>query len=124
MSNNSFLSWDAFQGAGTSFDEELDLLIKRCLSGDETAYVMLYDRHAALIYRLAYGLLQNREDAEEVLQDSFEYAFRKLSSYDDTQVSLNNLVVSHHGQPLSKQTAPKMAANLVNEPVVYAWHKG
>ena len=31
-----------------------------------------------MVYRLAFGLLQNKEDAEEVLQDSFEYAFRKL----------------------------------------------
>ena len=35
-----------------------------------------------MIYRLCYSLLQNREDAEEVLQDSFEYAFRKLANYD------------------------------------------
>lgn len=34
-----------------------------------------------MIYRLAFGLLQNKEDAEEVLQDSFEYAFRRLNHY-------------------------------------------
>ncbi len=57
-------------------------LIQRCLAGEETAYVTLYNQYAGMIYRLCYSLLQHREDAEEVLQDSFEYAFRKLANYD------------------------------------------
>lgn len=59
-----------------------DALIERCLSGDNQAHVLLYQHHASYIYRLAYTLLQNREDAEEVLQDSFEYAFRRLDHFD------------------------------------------
>ena len=35
-----------------------------------------------MIYRLTYGMLQHSEDAEEVLQDTFEYAFRRLHKYD------------------------------------------
>lgn len=83
MSRHSSLTWGSEKATSTSRDEELDFLIRRCLSGDEAAYAILYERHAGLIYRLAYSLLQNREDAEEVLQDSFEYAFRKLADYDD-----------------------------------------
>ncbi len=82
MSDHSTLTWDLANVANSSPDEELTTLIQRCLSGDETAYATLYDRYSGLTYRLAYGLLQNREDAEEVLQDSFEYAFRKLAHYD------------------------------------------
>ncbi len=82
MSKQS-LTWESAQAVISSRDEEITLLIQRCLSGSEAAYALLYEGHAALIYRLAYSLLQNREDAEEVLQDSFEYAFRKLANYDD-----------------------------------------
>ncbi|MFQ5421876.1 MAG: RNA polymerase sigma factor, partial [Anaerolineae bacterium] len=57
-------------------------LIQRCLAGDESAFGQLYDIHAAAIYRLTMSMLQHREDAEEVLQDSFDYAFRKLAQYD------------------------------------------
>lgn len=57
-------------------------IINRCLAGEDSAYVTLYNQYAGMIYRLCFGLLQNREDAEEVLQDSFEYAFRKLANYD------------------------------------------
>lgn len=62
--------------------DETQALVNRCLAGDETAYVSLYNQCSGMIYRLAYGLLQNKEDAEEVLQDSFEYAFRRLDHFD------------------------------------------
>ncbi len=59
-----------------------DDLISRCLAGEESAYLAVYNDYAATIYRLCYSLLQHQEDAEEVLQDTFEYAFRKLKNYD------------------------------------------
>lgn len=59
-----------------------DDLLTRCLSGEESAYLAVYNQYAATIYRLCYSLLQHQEDAEEVLQDTFEYAFRKLHKYD------------------------------------------
>ncbi len=56
--------------------------IERCLAGETAAYAILFRRHAGFVYRLVYGLLRHREDAEEVLQDTFEYAFRRLHRYD------------------------------------------
>lgn len=62
-------------------------LIARCLGGEAEAYIAVYNEYAAPIYRLCFGLLQHREDAEEVLQDTFEYAFRKLANYDAGRAS-------------------------------------
>ena len=74
----SLRSWAAFE-----VSRELDLgLVKRCCQGDETAFSALYEHYAGYIYRLAYGFLQHKEDAEEVLQDTFEYAFRRIQRYD------------------------------------------
>lgn len=67
-------------------------LIERCLNGDETAYVPLYNAYSAMIYRLNYSLLQHQEDAEEVLQDSFEYAFRKLANFDPNKASFKTWI--------------------------------
>lgn len=64
-----------------------DRLIARCLGGEAEAYLAVYNEYAAPIYRLCFGLLQHREDAEEVLQDTFEYAFRKLVNYDAGRAS-------------------------------------
>ena len=77
----TYRSFDHDSPEPFSPDETL-LLIQRCLAGEQPAYVALYDQFSGIIYRLAYGLLQHREDAEEVLQDSFEYAFRRLDHYD------------------------------------------
>jgi RNA polymerase sigma-70 factor (ECF subfamily) len=57
-------------------------LIERCLAGDQTAYSELYSLYADSVYRLCYSLLLHREDAEDVLQDTFVYAFKNLKRYD------------------------------------------
>lgn len=81
MSDQHALTWPTTTAAPAYADEQTLALLGRCLRGEEMAYVALYNEYAAMIYRLVYGLLQNKEDAEEVLQDSFEYAFRKLAQY-------------------------------------------
>ncbi|MEZ4646751.1 MAG: RNA polymerase sigma factor [Chloroflexota bacterium] len=81
MSDQHALTWPTITEAPAYADEHIQALLKRCLCGEEAAYVALYNEYAGMIYRLVYGLLQNKEDAEEVLQDSFEYAFRKLAQY-------------------------------------------
>lgn len=60
---------------------QLHHLLARCLAGEENGYASLYNFYATEIYRLCYGLLQHPQDAEEVLQDTFEYAFRRLHTY-------------------------------------------
>lgn len=67
--------------ASTSYSAPVEL-IARCLDGEESAYATVYNLYAEMIYRLCYSLLGHKEDAEEVLQDTFEYAFRKLERYD------------------------------------------
>lgn len=82
MTDQHLLRWnDAIMGDSAPGDET-DALIARCLAGEQRAYVELYDYYSGLIYRLSYSLLGDREDAEEVLQDSFEYAFRRLDHFD------------------------------------------
>lgn len=82
MNEQSAIPWGAVSGSDVSAIDETDRLIARGLGGDETALVALYDLHSGMVYRLAYSLLQHPQDAEEVLQDSFEYAFRRLSLFD------------------------------------------
>ncbi len=74
------LSWN--ETAAAPLADETQALIGRCLAGEQPAYVALYNQYSGVIYRLAYSLLQQQQDAEEVLQDSFEYAFRRLDQFD------------------------------------------
>ena len=87
MSEPLGLHWSDSPVAASANDPQVDDLIAACLRGDAHAYDELYDRFAGSLFRLAYGLLQHEEDAEEVLQDSFEYAFRRLEHYDARKAS-------------------------------------
>lgn len=60
----------------------VDALIARCLQGEQVAYAQLYDHFAAGIYRLCYSLLMNEQDAEDISQEAFVYAFKNLHRYD------------------------------------------
>ncbi len=79
MTEPSSIFWNPATAAPS---DETATLIARCLAGEQAAYVALYDQYSGVIYRLAYSLLQQQQDAEEVLQDSFEYAFRRLDHFD------------------------------------------
>ncbi len=61
---------------------EIQSVIRRSLQGDQTAYAELYDAFVEGVYRLCFSLLLNREDAEDVMQESFVYAFKNLYRYD------------------------------------------
>ena len=67
---------------------EIDAIILRALRGDQHGYAELYDRYAASIYRLCYSLLMNEQDAEDILQESFLYAFKNLQRFDSAKASL------------------------------------
>jgi RNA polymerase sigma-70 factor (ECF subfamily) len=68
-------------------DETTDMLIARCLQGDQAGYAQLYELYAPTIYRLCYSLLLNRQDAEDVMQEAFVYAFRCLHRYDPARAA-------------------------------------
>ncbi|MFN2271177.1 MAG: RNA polymerase sigma factor [Anaerolineae bacterium] len=61
--------------------------IERAIRGDEAAQRVLYEAHYAAAFRLAYLLLQDTCDAEEVVQDAFVYVFRNLQRYDAERAS-------------------------------------
>jgi RNA polymerase sigma-70 factor (ECF subfamily) len=65
----------------------VDTLIARALAGDQSGYQQLYEHFAAGLYRLCYGLLLNRQDAEDVAQEAFVYAFKNLKRFDPTRAA-------------------------------------
>lgn len=61
---------------------ELVDLIARAQDDDQGACSALYEEFVQPVFRLAFGILLDAKDAEEVVQDSFAYAFRTLASFD------------------------------------------
>jgi RNA polymerase sigma-70 factor (ECF subfamily) len=60
-------------------------VIRRVLDGDVEAFSLLVDRYYDHYVRFALHLVGNREDAEEVLQDTFVRAYRALARYEERE---------------------------------------
>lgn len=56
-------------------------LIERFLSGEETAFEELVKLHAPKAYQISFGLLGNKLDAEEVVQDAFLKVYKNLEKF-------------------------------------------
>jgi RNA polymerase sigma-70 factor (ECF subfamily) len=56
-------------------------LIEECRKGDRKAQFRLYNQYSKAMYNLAYRILNNREDAEDIVQEAFVECFRNLSSF-------------------------------------------
>lgn len=57
-------------------------LMQEISRGNGAALGELYDRYSRLVFSVAYGVVQNRETAEEVMLDIFTRAWEKGSTYD------------------------------------------
>lgn len=56
--------------------------VRQMASGEPDGLSTLYDRHARGVFSLAFRVVQDQGDAEEVTQDVFAQAWRQASRYD------------------------------------------
>src|SRR6201995_4313244 len=56
-------------------------LIEQTLAGNQSAYTDLVKRHQRFVFTLALRFAKDREDAEEIAQDTFVKAYRALSQF-------------------------------------------
>jgi RNA polymerase sigma-70 factor (ECF subfamily) len=66
-------------GNGASTDEQK--LVVQAKSGHSSAFGELYERHQLKIYRSAFRILRNEQDAEDAVQQSFQHAFVNLHRF-------------------------------------------
>jgi RNA polymerase sigma factor (sigma-70 family) len=73
--------------AASRFDQSVSitsdaLLVAQAQSGEHLAYAELCSRYRALVFRTAFRIIRNTEDAEDVLQDSWMRGFIHIRSFD------------------------------------------
>jgi RNA polymerase sigma-70 factor (ECF subfamily) len=69
----------SFQLATSAIDPKL---IARVAKGEHLALSQLYDQSSTLLFSLALRILDNREEAAEVLQEVYLDVWRKVVRYD------------------------------------------
>jgi len=57
--------------------------VTRARSGDSDAFRSLVERHSRSVFRLAFRMTGNEQDAEDVVQESMLRAYKQLAKFDD-----------------------------------------
>lgn len=57
------------------------IYITKILDGDTTAFAVLVNRYKNMVYTLTLRMLKNREEAEEVSQDTFVKIYKHLNKF-------------------------------------------
>jgi RNA polymerase sigma-70 factor (ECF subfamily) len=58
-------------------------LVAQARSGDPDAFRVLVERHSRVVFRVAFRMTGNRQDAEDVVQEAFLRAYRQLGRFDE-----------------------------------------
>jgi RNA polymerase sigma-70 factor (ECF subfamily) len=76
-------------------DEDVMQLVRR---GDARAFEVIYERHSAAAFSLAYRMMGTRAGAEDVTQDAFLSMWRSGARYDRARGSVRTWVLGivHH----------------------------
>lgn len=56
-------------------------LVALCREGDPAAFGMIYERYERAVYRYAYHMLGNADEADDIKQDAFVKAFRTIPGF-------------------------------------------
>jgi RNA polymerase sigma-70 factor (ECF subfamily) len=63
--------------------EDGDLaVVLRVRAGDSDGFRLLVERHSRSVFRLAYRMTGNQQDAEDIVQETFLRAYRQLHRYE------------------------------------------
>ena len=71
------------ENVGRSKDRARDqALVEQARAGDAKAFRALVELHQSRLFSVAYGMLRDRDDAMDVVQDAFIKAHKKLAEFE------------------------------------------
>ena len=81
-----------------------NILVERCLTGDQAAWSELVRTHTRRIYNLCYRFTDRSQEAEDLTQDVFLRVYKTLASFQGAQGSFTtwltsltrNLLIDHY----------------------------
>ena len=76
-----FYKFTTPQKTGMTQEELLPLVLKK----DDRAFTLLYDMYSKSLFAVISNLVSDREEAEDVLQESFVKIWKNIETYNDTK---------------------------------------
>jgi RNA polymerase sigma-70 factor (ECF subfamily) len=100
-----------------------DVAILLAREGNEDAFRRLYDDHKERVFRIAYRYTRSVQDAEDVMQETFVKAFKKIGSFSfrnnaDIGTWLTSICINCAIDHLRKQKRRKMNATIPIEDLI------
>lgn len=56
-------------------------VVRKCLQGDRNAFSELVEKYQVLLYQLIFGMVHNKDDADELTQAVFVKVYEKLDQF-------------------------------------------
>lgn len=57
-------------------------LVEQCLEGNQRAFEAVIDKYQGVVYNMAFRMVNDRDDAQDIAQTVFVKVYRNLSRYD------------------------------------------
>jgi RNA polymerase sigma-70 factor, ECF subfamily len=94
-------------------------VIKECLEGNVKVYENLIERYQKPIYNLAYRMVGNSDDAEDITQTAFIKAYEKLNTYNFKNKFFSWLYRIAMNESINFINARKRLSRMDENPVSY-----
>ncbi len=72
-------------GFNGNIHEEYAELLNRARSGDESAFAEIYQKSERLVYTTCYRILNNKESAEDAMQETYLALYNSINTIRDGQ---------------------------------------
>ena len=93
--------------------------IERVINGDVSAYSPLVEKHKNLVFSIAVKILNNREDAEEIAQDTFLKAYGSLKSFEKKSKFSTWLYRIAYNGAISRKRKKKLDAIEIDDHIMF-----
>ena len=105
-----------------------DILVRAAKLGDRSAFGELWERHSNAIFKVAYRITKNQDDAEDVIQEAWMRAYVHLNSFDGrakfstwlTRIVINSALMTLRRKRAKPQTSMEIADGETWQPREFA----
>src|SRR5210317_2552994 len=99
-----------------------NIVIEKIKGGDYSACNFIVDKYKAFVFNICIRIVKNREDAEEVAQDSFIKAFKSIEKFKNEskfstwlyRITFNNAISKTRNKKIFKNDLNENVADSVN----------
>jgi RNA polymerase sigma factor (sigma-70 family) len=92
--------------------------IEKVLNGDVSAYASLVEKHKNLVFSIVLKIVNNREDAEEIAQDTFLKAYQSLKTFERKSKFSTWLYRIAYNSAISKTRKKRIEMVAIEESVI------